>query len=79
MYLASKFYNQYIMIHLSNPSPHYVEQSEGPYGQLSALMNEWMERWNAAHSFLSDILPPKHTLNSRSAIVHLHNLQMLII
>lgn len=48
-----------IAMHLCyTPTTHYAEQSKGPYGELSPLMNEWMDRWNAAHSFLSDILPP---------------------
>lgn len=46
------------------PGTHYAEQSEGPYGELSPLMNEWMGWWNAAHSFCSEILPPILTKNS---------------
>ena len=70
-----------IQLHLFyNPSTHYAEQPEGPYGELSPPMNEWMNewmgRWNATRGFLSDILTPVHTLSS--AIIYRHNMSVVL-
>lgn len=35
-----------IKLHLFyTPATHYAEQPEGPYGELSPPMNEWMNEW----------------------------------